>query len=320
MTGDSVPDALVLSDGATASTDYFLFPYLKQLGHRPTLVDTRGVPGQSLHSGDCRLVVIARYLPSRWRGMLVQWRHQGTRIVYFMDDDLFDLRALQGLPWRYKWKIVSRAVFHRRWLQSLRAELWVSTAHLAEKYAQFRPVLLHPTMSETATKHKGILVCYHGTGSHEREIKWLVPIIERVQARTDHVHFELVGAHAVHKLFRRLPRVSVLHPMSWPNYLSFTSIQKRDLALAPLLPSAFNAARGPTKFFDYSRMGAVGLYSNEPPYRGFIKNGLDGVLLDNDPALWVDALLGLACDHGKRERMAAEIRRRVGELLLTVKR
>lgn len=126
----------------------------------------------------------------------------------------------------------------------------------------------------------------------------------------DHVHFEVFGAPAVNAALKRLPRVSVLQPMTWPNYLSFTASQRRDLALAPLLPSAFNASRGPTKFYDYARMGAVGLYSDRPAYRGFIEDGVDGLLLDNDPALWVDAILDLVADSAKRAAMASAVMRR----------
>ena len=319
MTGAGEPSAIVLSEGATASTDYFLFPYLNSLGYRATVLDTRVAPLESLNVSGYRMVVISRYLPRKWLGVLEELRRQGIKIVYFMDDDLFDLRALQGLPWRYTWKIVSRALVHRRRLQRLCSDVWVSTPYLAEKYAGLQPVLLQPMLSlktlETPKSiHESIHVCYHGTASHQQEIEWLLPIVKAVQERTDHIHFELFGTQAVHKIFRTLPRVSILHPMSWPNYLSFTSVQKRNLALAPLLPGAFNAGRGPVKFYDYARMGAVGLYSDEPPYRGFINDGVDGVLLENDPGVWADALTELAGNHVKRERMAAEVRRRVNEM------
>ncbi len=312
---NSRPRAVVLSEGPTASTDYFLFPHLERLGYDVSLVDSRLGPGDALQSAGYRLVVIARYLSGEWSSAVEALR-RGATIVYFMDDDLFDLQALRGLPWRYRWKIFTRSILRQRQLQRLCKEIWVSTAYLAEKYAALHPVLLHPRPSpRTVDSTKSIRVCYHGTESHRREIEWLMPIIEAVQARSNTIHFEIFGTHGVNRLFNRLPRVSVLHPMSWANYLSFTSTQTRDLALAPLLPGGFNAGRGPTKFFDYARMGAVGLYSNQAPYRGVINDGVDGVLLDNDPALWVNAVLELAVDHAKREHMAAEIRRRVRAMI-----
>jgi hypothetical protein len=311
-----LPSAIVLSEGATATTDYFLLPYLAGRGYRVRLVDTRIDPSESVSAADGRLVVISRYLPHRWLRVVEDASRRGVKVVYFMDDDLFDVRALGGLPWRYRWKIVSRALLHRRRLERLGVQWWVSTAHLASKYASLNPLCLTPMASpETAGRKTGLHVCYHGTASHRREIAWLAPVIEAVQARVDHVHFELFGTRAVQHMFGRLPRVSVLHPMTWSNYVSYTASQRRDLALAPLLDGAFNAGRGPTKFYDYARMGAVGLYSDRPPYRGFIQDGRDGLLLEGDPALWVEALLDLARDHEKRERMALEVRQRVDALM-----
>lgn len=93
---------------------------------------------------ECRLVVISRYVSTRWLAVLEQLRRQGTTLAYFMDDDLFDLWVLQGLPWGLRWKIVTRAYLHRRPLLKLCSEFWVSTPYLADKYADFSPVLLSP--------------------------------------------------------------------------------------------------------------------------------------------------------------------------------
>ena len=61
MTVAGEPSAIVLSEGATASTDYFLFPYLNSLGYRATLLDTRVAPSESLNVAGYRMVVISRY-------------------------------------------------------------------------------------------------------------------------------------------------------------------------------------------------------------------------------------------------------------------
>lgn len=312
MADSLAPGAWILSEGRTASTDYFLFPYLASLGYQPALLDSRSKSPPPQLLTDCRLLVVSRYLPRRWFRMVQSLRRSGTRLVYFMDDDLFDVRALRGLPRHYQWKILSQALILQAWWPRLCGELWVSTGYLAEKYAKFHPRLLQPMASAwTAHSGKGIHVCYHGTASHAREVEWLAPIIDAVQSQSDNVHFELFDTPAARRLIRELPRVSLLCPMAWPNYLAFTSVQNRDIALAPLLPGAFNAARGPTKFYDYTRMGAVGVYSDLRPYRGFIRDGVDGVLLKNDPAAWAAVLLQLAEDGDRRAAMVAEARRRV---------
>jgi len=104
--------------------------------------------------------------------------------------------------------------------------------------------------------------------------------------------------------------VSVVHPMSWSNYLAYTGSVLRDIGLAPLLPDPFNAARGPTKFFDFARMNAMGIYSDVEPYRSFVRNGVDGVLLDNDPVIWVRTIRELADQPSRRRQMAEAARQR----------
>lgn len=301
--------ALILSEGYTASTDYFIRPHLQQLGYAVSLLDSRP-PNFNANPNPCALFVISRYISTAQLAWLE--KHRPAKVVYFMDDDLFDIQALQGLPWRYQWKIFTLVLKHRSRLLVLCDEIWVSTPYLAAKYAHLQPLLLNPVMRITsASPSNKVQVCYHGTASHSQEIAWLIPIVASVQAQTDNIHFEFFGTPSVTKAFKQIPRVSVLHPMNWPNYLAFTSLQKRDIALAPLLDNAFNAARGATKFYDYARMEAVGLYSNVPPYQGFIHDGRDGFLLDNHPDLWIEKILQLTNDVSKRQAMQEQIKHRL---------
>jgi hypothetical protein len=312
MSTETPPVAAILSDGETATTDYFLIPHLESLGYQITWLDCRmeSLP-PSFDLAGCRMLVISRYLSGNWQKILGLLRQQKLTLVYFMDDDLFDIHALRDLPIRYQWKIATQALRHRSKLMRMCDEFWVSTLHLAEKYAQLDPILLNPAPSQkTMTAKDGIHVCYHGTASHQREIEWLVAVIKEVQSRSNLIHFELFGTPDIKMMVDGLSRVSVLHPMTWPNYLAFTSAHKIDIALAPLLPGTFNAARGTTKFYDYARMGAVGLYSHDSPYRKFISDGVDGLLLENDPAMWADSILKLAQDGTRRLSMAEAVKKR----------
>jgi hypothetical protein len=116
------------------------------------------------------------------------------------------------------------------------------------------------------------------------------------------------------KLFRQLPRTAVLHPMAWPQYLAYTQSRKADIGLAPLLPSRFNAARGATKWMDYARMGAVGIYTDVAPYSNHVHHANDGLLLPNDPALWVKTILELADNSAQLKQMLSAIQARAKAL------
>ena len=238
-------------------------------------------------------------------------RARGQSIVYFMDDDLMDPEAVAELPEPYRSRVRREALGQRKRIEALCNEFWVSTPYLAQKYAAWNPKLIEPRPARASLlAGPPVWVCYHGTASHQAELDWLLPLMQQVQAQAPGTRFEVFGDHAVYKRFRELPRVNVLHPMSWPNYLDYTAGVRREIALAPLRPSRFNAGRGPTKFFDFARMGAVGLYSDVPPYRGFVRDGVDGLLLPDDPAAWVQAIVALAADGPRRDRLAAAARER----------
>jgi hypothetical protein len=305
-------DTIILTNGNNASVAYILQPYLAQ----------RGIDFSLLHSGDrlvsseplemrCKRVVIARYLPACWIIPLQAFKSAGGQIVYFMDDDLMDPHAAKNLPRDYRCKIYKTATRQRKIIESLCNEFWMASPYLVNKYREWAPILLTPQpMSESLMQLTPVTVCYHGTASHMAEIDWLAKVMFEVQCSSAQTSFELFGDHRVNKLFRGMPRTSVLHPMDWPNYLTYSGSILRDIALAPLLPQPFNAGRGPTKFFDFARMGAVGIYTDVEPYRGFIHHGIDGLLLPNDERVWISTIAELAADPVRRKRMALAARAR----------
>jgi glycosyltransferase involved in cell wall biosynthesis len=309
--GDSV---YVLSNGDSASLAYILEPHLRTL--RLSVLPIRGHKGGTPQPPvTCSTVVITRYVEPHWLPALRRFKEQGGRIIYFMDDDLLDPDVTRDLPSRYAHKIRKYAASKRTFLEQYCDEFWVSSPYLAFKYAHLNATVLHPRPDpDVFGQSSSVTVCYHGTASHAAELAWLPPIISAVQKNMEDAHFEVFGDHQVNKKYRDIPRVSVLHPMSWQNYLAYTGTVRRDIALAPLLPQPFNKGRGPTKFFDFVRMGAVGLYTDVPPYRDFVRNGVDGILLSNEPNAWINAISELAREPARRQAMAAAARTRAVEL------
>ena len=268
---------------------------------------------EGIKPGD--LAVISRTISSKLKPWISKGKKHGVRIVYFMDDDLFDLRTLSTLPLAYAFRIWANSLRHQYWLQTEQVALWVSTPYLARKYQSLSAKLLRPInpsntrapttpttpLSQTT---KSVRICYHGTWSHKNEIKWLVPIIREVQRRCPNTIFEIIGGDRVARLFKGIPRVEVLDTMPWPQYLEHTSNVRQDIGLAPLMDTLFNRGRGPIKFFDYARAGAVGIYSKGPAFGDFVADGVDGFLLDNDPQQWIEKIVELVNNPQLRQAMA----------------
>ncbi|MFC3459223.1 hypothetical protein [Massilia haematophila] len=312
---EALSEAIIFSKGESASINYLLRPYLEAKGLRADIVDPESVAPCQLAAAGCRVLIISRYLTKAWIPELFSFKSVGGRIIYFMDDDLMDRSVLIDLPAAYARKIKRLASDHFELLTKLCSEFWVGSPYLAEKYWQWSPTVLDPRPSHAEMrKIEATTVCYHGTASHQGELKWLAPILGEVLTQNAKIALELFGDNAVNKLYRDFPRVSVLHPMNWANYLEYTRVIYRDIGLAPLLSEEFNKGRGPTKFFDYVRMGAVGLYTNVAPYRGFVRHGIDGLLLPNEPGAWKEAISMLAEDKTLRLKMAAAAKERATQM------
>ena len=60
--------------------------------------------------------------------------------------------------------------------------------------------------------------------------------------------------------------------MNWETFYLDSSMRNVDIVLNPIIKSKFNNYRSPTKFFDTTRLGAVGIYSKMFPYASFVKD------------------------------------------------
>lgn len=311
--------AVVVEECDNPSTSFFILPALAAL---PCPVIRRRfadlpAPGEL----DGALVVLVRYAPTDWVRLIEKTRHRLAGLVFFMDDDVLDTAASRGTPAHYRFKLWRLAARRRAWLAAQKVRLWVSSPHLLEKYAAWNPRLVLPVdlptsgpPPETSGGTDVRRVFYHGTGSHNPDIRWLRPVIGSLLAARERIHFEIVGGRAVANLYKRLPRVTVVHPMPWPAYRPFASLAGRHVGLAPQLDSPFNAARSHTKFFDITRSGAVGVYAPGSACAAVVENGVDGLVVPMDPGAWVEAVARLAFDDALRSAMLENARSKAREL------
>ncbi|WP_418139361.1 glycosyltransferase family 1 protein [Oceanimonas smirnovii] len=291
--------ALVIEQGANPSTDFFIRPWAENNQAQCKFVSLSSPP-PAQQKWD--LVIFVRYITPAWRAWLTSNKHHIGRLVLFMDDDLFSLKAHSHLPLRYRYKLFQYVWRHQFWLKQVGFELWVSTPWLAEKYASWSPLVLTPSSPhQQLTPQKTLF--YHGSASHRSEFEWLYPVFEHVLTQDHSISVELIGNHNVRKRFAALPRVHVLHPMSWPAYQALLARPGRCIGLAPLLDNPFNAARAPTKFFDITQACAVGIYADHPVYRSVIKDGYNGRLVPMEQKTWADTILQLSKNEQERAHM-----------------
>lgn len=293
---------LVLQQGPNPSTDYYIRPRAEASGCPVCYRDLdRDAPTPDDLQPGTRVVVV-RYLNPAWAEALRRHQPQLAGIVYFMDDELLDSRAWQGLPSAYRQKLQRYCGRMHRALAELATEYWGSTAPLCEHHADRGMQLVPPLpLAEDAGRvpiapvpGEPVQIFYHGTAVHIDEMRWLQPVIAEVLSACPLAHFEVIGDHEVNRLFRDLPRTRVLHPMSWPNYLSHCRAMRGHVGLAPLLAGQFNAGRSHTKFFDIARCSAVGVFSNCDQYLFGNNIGEERIYLPLQVDFWADCLIKIA--------------------------
>jgi len=250
---------------------------------------------------DASLVVVVRYAPLRWLFRLARNRHRFGGLFILMDDDMPAALQAAELPLGYALKTAWRYTMTRRFVGRYCNGLWVSTPELARRYPLVTQQVLEPGyVFPPSVRGDRKVYFYHGSWAHRREIQWLVPIVRQIQQRVPDVWFEIMGTNRVRRLFRRIPRVKVVHPMTWENYRQYAAGCGYRVGLAPCLEGAFNQARSHSKMFDITAAGAVGVYSDGLPYKGKVMHGRTGLLCKNDPDAWTAAVLLLLKDHAMR--------------------
>lgn len=296
---------LVFQEHSNPTTDYYILPLL-DFTALSCEVKICSEPPEKIE--DNTIVIFIRYLFSKWKNFVEKNRNKIIRIIYFMDDDLFDLKSFWGLPLSYIYKIYSLAYRRKKWLISNVNSFCVSNNYLKDKYHSFNPMVIEPypifnlesqnsninsDIQKTEDENKTVIF-YHATSSHYDEIKWLYDIVKEVLNNCkNNILFEFVGDDRVSNLFKGLERVSVIQPMKWNVYRDFLLLRKRQVGIVPVLTKYFNKSRNYTKFFEITSCGAVGIYSKNSSFREIIQDRKNGILLDNNKKEWVETILKL---------------------------
>lgn len=294
------------------STDYFVLPAAKAMGNKIIRCSFYDLPPVNDLTG--AIVIFVRYIPKGWAKIVEAARKKLARLILFMDDDVLDLKATKGLPADYRLKLAKLAVVRKAWLQRQSTELWVSTPYLFEKYSEWNPVLILPMSSESERTVFRRVFYHGGPSTHVTDIKWLRPVIEEAMNRSDKLVFEIMGGRWVKKYYRGLQRVNVIKSMSWPSYQAFLTLQGRHIGLAPLLDTPFNSARSYTKFFEITRSGAVGIYSQKSPFSEIVDHAENGYILELDQDAWVERILDISNNESLRLKVLEKAIHKVGQL------
>jgi glycosyltransferase involved in cell wall biosynthesis len=155
-----------------------------------------------------------------------------------------------------------------------------------------------------AETSRGIRIGYPTT-PRPRVTPLLVPMVRHfLEHYGDSVHFEFIGWMPA--ALSELPNV-VLHPWiaEYDAFLEFKLGRRWDIGIAPLIGDAFDQYKTDNKYREYAGCGIPGVYSRVSPFVEAVRDGVTGVLADNEPGEWIAAVEQLVGSAERRQAIAA---------------
>lgn len=309
---------LLLSDGARPTEDiYFLesvAPQLRSEGHDVGRLDVRSwrwrlarwVLSRQLGAN----LVLCRTLPNRALHWLERHREIFGRIVYLIDDDIPAASEDEALPAAYRRRMARIAAMQPR-LLALADVVVASSEGLASRlegrHGDVRvltPPLISPLPDLSHFDAPHWWVGFHGTRAHLEDVRHIAPALRRFHEASPQVSLEVMLGRYTPESLQGLERLETPDAMSWKAFRGYRQRRRMHIGLAPLLDSTFNRGKSFIKFLDISAMGGVGVYSRRPPYTEIVEHGVTGLLVDDTPQAWYDALRYLVEHPDAARRMA----------------
>lgn len=296
--------------GPNPSFDYYLAPRLAA-GGLPFEVRDIGQAssmGADPETWSGTLVLFCRYLSSDWLDALERNGDRIAGVALFLDDDIDALFSDWTVPNWYRLRLYAHHLRHRARLRGHLDLLFVAnpliaSRHGIEAYRLLVPVSGPADEPRHRAETESVRIAFHSTGVHAREHGWLRPVLRSALQVDSGVEAEVLAAWPLRMRWRGLPRTRIAAPMAWPDFRAKTARRGADLLLAPLLPTPANAARAATKRLDAMRLGAALLTSDADIFRPTKEEASLGMCLPCDPARWSKAIVDLALDRERLNRL-----------------
>lgn len=97
----------IIEEQPNPSVDYFVHPAIKNTKLNIINCGFKDLPDQVALNG--AIIIFVRYIPHKWAKLIEASRDHIKQIIFFMDDDLLDIKATRRMPLNYQLKIFSLA-------------------------------------------------------------------------------------------------------------------------------------------------------------------------------------------------------------------
>lgn len=294
------PDSLLWRRTLLPTTAlYFLNSYGDQVAEKAKDGMVEQLGANTFRTGSANLV-IRQDLPEVVSAALGD---RTRRLIYLIDDNVGAHASDTGLPENYRRRLADR--WTRTFLPALRRadQVVVCSDYLKHHLSGFGPstrmdpiwdasLLDGLSQKLAAPAVPGIVrVAFLGTGSHQAELAFLVPVFVALLAARADTELTLPAGTNWPAALSDHPRVRLRWPVPWFEYERRLVQERYDLCLYPSLDAPFAAGRSRNKLTEQALTGAFGLFSESWSHAGSVLEAGAGGLARNTVEAWVEASL-----------------------------
>ena len=229
-------------------------------------------------------------------------KSSGGIVAIFYDDDLF-LMSSQLYQDRLNMKIRAYCIENILKISNI---VLSPNKHLAQKYSlmqnsqRFAIVPTHIVISEDLNIYDNkkddnkIKIVYPATNDKWHVgffRKYVLPDMPKIcEDFRQRISFTFIGVEVRIPEFEGITEINYVENMPLAKYRKFMEENKFDIGIAPLDDDEWSKCKYWNKYLEYTISGVAGIYSNVEPYTLIVKNGEDGLLVQNSPGAWYDAI------------------------------
>jgi len=275
---------------------------------------------------DGDIVIIQREFPKQfdnYKKIIELARKEGKPVVFDLDDPLFYLPenhpdrqsalcAPSLLPMFQALMEVDLVSVSTPKLRDVLAKYNDNVVVLPNYFDDNLWRLTPPVLKDSSN---GMLtIGYMGTYPHKPDLGYITPVLlDLIKRYPQKLLFHFWGVQPPAEL-ESLPRVKFTpwYSSSYKDFTEFFQTQSADIFISPLLDNLFNRCKSPLKFFDYTALGAPGVFSRLDPYADVVIHGHNGFLsstLDE----WTDCLIQLIENDELRFQLATNAQATIRE-------
>jgi glycosyltransferase involved in cell wall biosynthesis len=163
---------------------------------------------------------------------------------------------------------------------------------------------LKPPVLKTS-EHETLTIGYMGGNSHKPDLEYITPVLLDLSKRyPKKIRFQFWGVQPpVEVASLTQVKWSPVTTYRYKDFAAFFQAQTADIFIAPLIENLFNRCKSPIKFFEYSALGAPGVFSRLETYTDVITHGHNGLLASSLDE-WTNCLIQLIEDDELRFYLA----------------